>query len=391
MHLSRRAAVLVATSCVVAVIAAFVLLTRDPNLSQDDLTREPLTFESFYYELREQLPSEAMTAEDLEYSPDRYWFQRLDLARQESEWTDEIFGQVTSHSVGRGPESWSYDAHDHGVRYYSERASVHGHRSPATYPGSVGPMLTSVQEFFDQAEYDGATSMRIVGREEMLGRPVAVVVVDPWEPFRVDSMGEPPQPHRLELRVDVERGFILRSDYYAAGELYSSHEITRIKYDPVLPEATFVFEVPAGATSSGEASALACIKARQPGMTECERSAPEGFLFPRYLPDEFLVQYSNARPSLQGFTEFLVTIQRPSNLLKSTHWLNIREFHKPGGFPDHTLTGREITLGNGRAVFVSTSPNGQITDIWWLDGELLITLSTSLAMTELVKVVESMQ
>jgi hypothetical protein len=201
-------------------------------------------------------------------------------------------------------------------------------------------------------------------------------------------MGQPPRPHTLKLWVDLQRGFVLRNEFYSQGQLVKSAEITRFEYDLVLAESTFVLDAPPG-SEPFEASSGPCIAARTPGAGQCERAAPEGFLFPAYVPEGFLAQYSRTRDSIEGSTEFAIYFEKPSTLPKSTHTIAIKQFRRASGFPRAELPGSQVVLRNGRTAYRAYVNHAQ--QLMWIEGDLAVTISTSLPDSELTQIAESMR
>jgi hypothetical protein len=161
----------------------------------------------------------------------RLWHERPDRWRQE---TDPADGSGTMYRVadGRGPW-WSYGAPNHA--YYSP-----------TNGGEFSPdeELSCLLDPYEIRYGLGDCNLQIAGRAELLGRATIEV-----EARAISWSYAPTGPFwggadDYLMSVDAKMGTILRFASRLRGEDCEVFEMTELAFDEVLPEVTFVLDLP---------------------------------------------------------------------------------------------------------------------------------------------------
>ncbi len=181
------------------------------------------------------------------------------------------------------------------------------------------------------------------------------------------------QSNNVTVEIDITK------DYWPSEIrwLLNGTEVIKIAYfnftfNTGINDSFFEFTPPENAT----VSSIEDLKQRIvifTNITEAEDSAGFKACIPEYVPTSF---------------NLTISVLKPLNVLVLTYSNNtdVLEVKERTGNPAEIKGAEEITIGNRTAHFLDT---GYARVISWREGELDITITTTLSKTELMKVVES--
>ena len=369
------------------VLAAGQLRLADVGaLPQRELFIQPAPMSSFYYEatVRHSYPRAP------EILRERIWYSEPGLIRREQDEMHGVLGELTSVFVGNQEGSQSYDPTSHSYSsnsvpfdpqpYPGRRASTVRSISPYTPLGLIGSPIGEAHLGpwpKDRAE--------VIGHALMLGRRTTVIRIADAPPWRLTFESGPEPALWLKLWVDIERGFILRSEFHYQGETRSIAQVTRADYDADFLASTFAFEPPQDALARQQ-DVPNCDRTPLRGEPlECKGETPAGFLFPSYLPAGYIIVDHDFRKQAKNAELYHTEFEPSGSPMARQHGpIIIDQWRRPGGFPGVApRNDLEDRVSKERAY---TEPR-----LRWHEGDLVIEIYGKISAAELNKVAESMR
>jgi outer membrane lipoprotein-sorting protein len=367
---------LLAVAIGIAAVAALVLLRgKDDGASVSKLT-------SFHFAATVNVLQDA--EQELGPPPaDRVegWYQDPDRWRWEFSYADPELRNLGAVLVSDGDALWSYDGATN--TYFTRDLPSELRRNPAIFPSLsilLGPLPeASLAGFFDR--WQGA-SWKVVGHDNLLGRPVDVVELR-FQEGGVTSFWIDTQylfVLRYKLDVGAEVGFSIESD------------ITEVQYNGAVDGARFTFTPPQGAVQieapdPSDPTAAAGSQTQELPV-KGGIAVPDGFFTPGYIPPGLAILRSGFSNDSGGRTtgvELILGLPGPP----PDPVLIIDQQFRAGGLDQSLQAGEQLALGDIPAYLLTSDSNARLA---WAIGDITVVLTTDrLPVDELLQVARSMQ
>ena len=160
----------------------------------------------------------------------RLWLQQPSRSRHE---VDREHNEGTAIKIVDGPLWWNYDP-----RLGAQTNEGAGQE----HQGSSGSDRHPYSELFDPSAVIPSISIEVTGRSMHAGREVIMVKALPRESTHYGPWELWPGADEYELRVDAQRGALLRAAARTDGEEFAFKEITNVVFDEALPDELFRFK-----------------------------------------------------------------------------------------------------------------------------------------------------
>ena len=162
------------------------------------------------------------------------WLQKPSRSRYE---VDREQSEGASIKIVDGPLWWYYDP---------RRGAQTNEGAGEEHQGSSGTGEHPYSELFDPSAVIPSISIEVTGRSMHAGREVIMVRALPRESTHYGPWELWPGADGYELRVDAQRGALLRAAARIDGEEFTFKEITSVVFDEALPDELFRFKPPPG-------------------------------------------------------------------------------------------------------------------------------------------------